>query len=299
MPTKGSETKTCFIAMPITTKPTDASRYGDENHWQHVLEMLFVPAVEAAGFTAMRPVASGSHMIHGEIVRQLSTADLVLCDLSSHNPNVFFELGVRTSLNLPVALVSDEETPLAFDTAGMNTHKYDYRLNSWDIAEQQVRLSQHVQQCSTSCGGTNPMWRQYGLTIRAQEPVSTETPTDAKLDIIIDRFTSLGERLSSLEERESQRERSRIPTSLLETLTMDAARTAEAQKGASREPDMLVLMREATLIPSMLGISIRPIAPSLALVETQGALTPKAREALRATARVHGVDVHFRDEAQG
>lgn len=297
MPT-GPDVKTCFIAMPITTHSTDVGRYGDDDHWRHVLEILFVPAVEAAGFTAIRPVASGSHMIHGEIVKHLSTADLVLCDLSSHNPNVFFELGVRTSLNLPVALVSDEETPLAFDTAGMNTHKYDCRLHSWDIAEQQAKLSQHVLQGAASCGSGNPMWRQYGLSIRAQEPVSTETPTDAKLDLLIDRFTSLGERLAFLEEQELQRERNRVTGSLAEALALDPSWSAAPRSGAALEATMPGFRKEASLIPGMRDVKIRTVSPSTALVDNPEALKPNGREALRALGRVHGVDVLFRSDPQ-
>jgi len=41
---------TCFIAMPITTTDEVARRYNDADHWTHVMEELFIPAIEAAGF---------------------------------------------------------------------------------------------------------------------------------------------------------------------------------------------------------------------------------------------------------
>lgn len=100
----------------------------------HVLEHLFVPAIEAAGFTAIRPTVEGSALIHSEIISNLERADLVLVDISRHNPNVFFELGVRTSLDKPVCLVRDNFTDvLPFDTAGLNTPTYDASLAPWKL----------------------------------------------------------------------------------------------------------------------------------------------------------------------
>lgn len=37
-------------------------------------------------------------------------ADMVLCDMSRLNANVFFELGIRTALDRPAALVKDDQT---------------------------------------------------------------------------------------------------------------------------------------------------------------------------------------------
>ena len=101
----------CFIAMPIGTP--DSSQYqGDRDHFKHVLEHLFVPAIEMAGMNPVRPVVKGSDLIHAEIIKQLETAELVLCDISTLNANVFFELGIRTALNRPVCIIRDELTSI-------------------------------------------------------------------------------------------------------------------------------------------------------------------------------------------
>jgi hypothetical protein len=42
-------------------------------------------------------------------------ADLCLCDLTEHNPNVLFELGMRLAHDKPVALIHAEGTPRVFD----------------------------------------------------------------------------------------------------------------------------------------------------------------------------------------
>lgn len=152
-------------------------------------------AIEAAGFEPIRPVAQGSHLIHGQIIRHLSNANLVLCDLSGHNPNVFFELGVRTSLNLPIALVRDEHTELPFDTSGINTHTYGSALRGWEIDAEKLKLVHHISESAASCGGSNPLWRQFGLSIRAQEPDAQESPLEAKVDLLTDRMMVLQARI--------------------------------------------------------------------------------------------------------
>lgn len=174
----------CFIAMPVATRPEHLETYGDPDHWEHVMETLFVPAIKAAGMEPVRPSADGSEMIHGRIIQNLSESAMVLCDLSSHNPNVFFELGVRTSLNLPVALVKDERTSIPFDTSGINTLSYTSSLKAWDISKGCEALTEFLKKSITSCAGENPLWRHFGLTKRANEPHSDESPTDARLDLL-------------------------------------------------------------------------------------------------------------------
>lgn len=191
-----SKKSTCFIAMPLTTRKSEAELYADDaDHWVHVMESLFVPAIEAAGFEAILPVAQGSHLIHGVIIEQLNDADLVLCDLSSHNPNVFFELGVRTSLDLPIALVRDEHTELPFDTSGINTYSYSSALHGWEIRAEIAKLAAHITASAVSCDGTNPLWRKFGLTIKAQEPEAQESPLEAKVDLLTDTVIMLQQRL--------------------------------------------------------------------------------------------------------
>ena len=97
--------------MPLTTPARYVETYkGDTQHFIHVLGHLFKPAIEAAGLTPITPMSKGSKVIHGDIIRNLETADLVLCDMSILNPNVFFELGIRTALNKSVAMIRDNAT---------------------------------------------------------------------------------------------------------------------------------------------------------------------------------------------
>ncbi len=127
--------KTCFIIMPVTTPEAHLERYSDgPEHFRHVLECLLAPAAEEAGFDVVRPIAKGAVVIQAEIIKNLESADMVLCDMSCLNPNVLFEFGIRTALNKPVCVVRDELTDiLPFDTAALNHHTYRSGLESWEI----------------------------------------------------------------------------------------------------------------------------------------------------------------------
>lgn len=158
----------CFVIMPITTPPTVVDTYGgDRAHFAHVMEHLFKPAIEQAGYTAIPAVAEGADLIHAEIVRRLETSELLLCDVSTLNPNVFFELGIRTALDKSVCLVRDDQTPaLPFDTALINCHTYHGALNPWELPDDVEALANHLRTAAHRSEGRNALWRYFGLTER-------------------------------------------------------------------------------------------------------------------------------------
>ena len=108
--------KKCFVAMPISTPQSGQGPY-QANHFTNILVHLFNPAIRDVEYEPISPLHKGSELIHADILRNLHEADLVLCDMSSLNANVFFELGIRTALDKPVCLVVDDKTPQTpFDT---------------------------------------------------------------------------------------------------------------------------------------------------------------------------------------
>ena len=118
-----AEQPTCFVAMPVTTPGNYAEKLRDTGHFLHVLDHLFSPALTKAGYRVMPPTSRGAQLIHAEIIRNLEQAYLVLCDLSGLNANVFFELGIRTSLDRSLVLVKDNMTErIPFDLNAINTH---------------------------------------------------------------------------------------------------------------------------------------------------------------------------------
>ena len=166
--------KKCFIIMPVTTPPELVSVYkGDSDHFLHVMEHLFIPAIKEAGFEPIRPITKGSDIIHGHIISNLKSSDLVLCDMSINNPNVFFELGIRTALNKSVCLVKDpfvEKVP--FDVVPVNYHEYSPDLSTWKVEDEVDRLAKHIKNSFSENDNCNSLWKYFGVKTQSNEVIA-------------------------------------------------------------------------------------------------------------------------------
>lgn len=162
-----NENMKCFIVMPITTPEIMLDDYdGDQEHFDHVLDTLFVPAIKSLGLEPIPPRARGSDIIQAEIIRHLSDSELMLCDMSALNPNVFFEFGIRTALNKPVALVVDDKTKdrIPFDSTMINRCEYDSSLKGWTISGEIEKIKTHVQETIDRGLESNALWKYFGIS---------------------------------------------------------------------------------------------------------------------------------------
>lgn len=180
-PNRGSMTargRRCFIAMPITTPPSKVAYYqNDADHFRHVLAHLFEPAIELAGLEPVPPVNQGSNVVHAEIIEKISESDLVLCDMSCLNPNVFFELGIRTALNKPACLVIDDVTKeregVPFDTNIVSYLTYLGRP-IWRQEQEIQRLAEHIRSTVEQSDTGNAIWKYFGLSAQFLPPPAKE-----------------------------------------------------------------------------------------------------------------------------
>lgn len=192
-----ADIKECFIIMPLTVPEHMMPFYRDgQEHFSHVLDYLFIPAIKKAGYSPKPPIAKGADFIHKEIIKNLETADIVLCDMSCLNPNVFFEYGIRTALNKPVCVVKDNKVmKVPFDTVVLNYHEYDSALEPWKLDIEKEKLTEHIKISVERSKGENPLWKDFGMKFEAV-PAKFENTADAKLDYIRLQIDSLGQRLS-------------------------------------------------------------------------------------------------------
>jgi hypothetical protein len=170
----------CFVAMPITTPPTSFSAYGnDDEHFSHVLAHLFEPAIERTGMTALPPLTTGSNLVHAAIIDKIVQSELVLCDMSGLNPNVFFEMGLRTALNKPLCFVVDDVTAshIPFDAGIVSYHVYRSALAPWTLEEEIAALAKHISASVAQSKNGNALWRYFGL--RAQFGTEAHSPSSA------------------------------------------------------------------------------------------------------------------------
>lgn len=196
---KPQEKPKCFIAMPVSTPDYLSKEYGDPDHFKHVMEELFLPAIEAAGMIAIPPISTGSEVIHADIIDALQSAELVLVDLSSLNPNVLFEFGVRTSLNKPACPVRDDKTPtIPFDASTLNTHNYSSDLQSWVTKVEIPKLTTHLRVSLEKSKRQNALWKHFGFKQAAEAPREPKGPEE-KLDALMNEMAGLRTQVERIE----------------------------------------------------------------------------------------------------
>jgi len=138
---KNSGDLIAFVAMPFSEKTSSYSK----GYFDEVLKHLITPAAVQANFNAKTAKKAGSEVIQSTIVNDLDSADLVIVDLTEHNPNVLFELGMRIAFNKPVCLIRAKGTAPIFDIDHM-LRVYDYNPCLWpSTLEQDIpALSEHI-----------------------------------------------------------------------------------------------------------------------------------------------------------
>lgn len=120
----GSSALTAFVILPFVERDPKHPK----GFFAEVLRSIITPA--AKDFKVKTANRQGSDVIQSTIISDLIEADLVIADLTEHNPNVMFELGVRMAEDKPVVLMKAEGTGPLFDVDNM-LRVFEYSPNLW------------------------------------------------------------------------------------------------------------------------------------------------------------------------
>lgn len=90
-------------------------------------ESIFRPAIEQAGLDPVRADSDifGTGKIMDQVWRGIRQAKVLVAELTTKNPNVFYELGIAHALEKPVVLVSSNEEDVPFDLRQIRVILYD------------------------------------------------------------------------------------------------------------------------------------------------------------------------------
>lgn len=86
-----------------------------------------------------------SNLIHKEILQNIDEDDIIICDVSGRNPNVFFELGIRMATQKPTVIVKDEKTAYPFDTGPNRYVGYPRDLRHPEMEKFKAELKKSIQ----------------------------------------------------------------------------------------------------------------------------------------------------------
>lgn len=115
----------CFVLMPFGKKPDPAG--GPEIDFDTIYDQGLQPGIEDA---AMSPIRADEEklggVIHVHMFERLLLSDFAVADLTTANPNVLYELGIRHAARPRSTLtVYAAKKPLPFDVALLRTQRYE------------------------------------------------------------------------------------------------------------------------------------------------------------------------------
>ena len=101
--------KRCFVIMPFS----DTEHHTNE-YWTRHFKSYLKPLIEKSGEIE----GSRSEPLRGDIsskiITDLVSSEIVVADLTDHNPNVFWELGVRQSFKYCTVTIAEKGTQIPF-----------------------------------------------------------------------------------------------------------------------------------------------------------------------------------------
>src|SRR4051812_38329003 len=119
-----SDQPLCFVLMPFGSKPDPGG--GPDIDFNKIYATAIKPGIDMAG---MRPVRADEEqlggIIHKAMFERLLVCEYAVADLTTSNPNVMYELGVRHAARPRTTLtVYATSSPLPFDVRLLRTQPY-------------------------------------------------------------------------------------------------------------------------------------------------------------------------------
>jgi hypothetical protein len=117
----------CGVIMPISGTPDYPA-----SHWADMLQLIQEAAKEAKFNCDIVSATGRDDIIHSSIVNNIYQNEIVVCDVSSRNPNVMLELGLRLASKLPLVVIFDGEGNYPFDIGTIRYLGYRRDMRYYD-----------------------------------------------------------------------------------------------------------------------------------------------------------------------
>lgn len=111
-----------------------------EEPFEGLYEDILSPALEEKGYRVNKADSQGTQRnIVEDVVEGITTADLLLADLTGLNSNVFYELGIAHMRGIPTILITQDLGELPFDLQAYNTIEYSLKYDEIDELEDKIK----------------------------------------------------------------------------------------------------------------------------------------------------------------
>jgi hypothetical protein len=114
--------KICFVIAPIGEEESEVRKRSDQ-----ILKHVIEPSASECGYEAIRAdKIEKPGVITSQVIQHVVEDQLVIADLTGHNPNVFYELAIRHALRKPFIQMIQKGEKIPFDVVGTRTIYIDH-----------------------------------------------------------------------------------------------------------------------------------------------------------------------------
>ena len=210
----------CGVIMPISGTPDYPA-----SHWADMLQLIKESAKDAK-FTCEIVSATGrDDIIHASIVNNIYQNEIVVCDVSSRNPNVMLELGLRLASKLPLVIIFDEQGSYPFDIGTIRYLGYRRDMRYYDTNKFKKELTAKILEVNDTFkkGQYKSFLSHFKNVDFNLDNITTETQTLKQfLESIDNRLAGLEEKRPKLEKLDSQSRGTRIGDTLISSALVAA-----------------------------------------------------------------------------
>ncbi len=178
----------CYVSMPFGRKSIAG---GSEADFDQIYREMIRPAVEMAGLGCFRADEfTGGALILKSIFSAIMSSELMVADVTSSNPGVMYEIGVRHATSArPTIIVAASHTRLPFNLNFLQTLRYEVDADGSvppnSIEEFRRRLFSAIESSLRAPAAFSPLFELFPeLQARMQPapPVSTAAEVMLKSD---------------------------------------------------------------------------------------------------------------------
>lgn len=184
-----SEKKTCFVVGPIGDDDSEDRIHAD---WllEDIIEPVFLEHFQEFEVSRADKI-SNPGQINTQVITALLEADLVIADLTTLNPNAFYEIGIRHTIQKPIIHMHLEGQRIPFDIAPFRSIKFSRRKPA-DIRKARAALLEFVKESLDPAHEIdNPVTFSRGKLAFSEKATPPEKLVQDQLDGITERLLDI------------------------------------------------------------------------------------------------------------
>lgn len=188
----------CGLIMPISK-----SQGLEPEHWLHVKGIICEALADTDFEIRLVSESDDVGVIHKSIVQNIYQNDIVICDVSTHNANVMFELGLRLAFDKPTVIIKDDETPFSFDTQVIEHIVYKRSLHYVDILSFKKKLKEKVM--ATLKLSQEPSFSTFLKHFTINHVAKIEERTVGINDVVMERLDLMQKSINAISQQSQRR----------------------------------------------------------------------------------------------